>query len=184
MVSKKKYNKKEKELFIIKENKKKEEREKPQKETVLEDYEKYLGCLPDDVQLYIWEFVGTNGRLNFLRKIYTPKFVSNKLSLLPNDNLTIKMLYSCLKYVKQIFIQLNKGGFYHDFSIYLEDPLNYFLRPLHPLNKYFYFDKLISIISECIKNFSKIYKLTTNKKVIQERELVMMKLFTRIYTLL
>jgi len=59
-----------------------------------------LSVLPDDLKIYVLEFVDVNTRLNLLRTKYTPDFIQNKLSLLPNDKLlTIKQLFSCVPYV-------------------------------------------------------------------------------------
>ena len=143
MFSKKKCEKKLREIQILKQNKNHnaDELEKMNKENyykkfLKQNYEKKLAVLPDEIQLYIMSFIDTNTRLNYLRSKYTPDFVDNKLSLLPNDNLTITHLYSCIKYTKKILTTyLNKdGGIYKKIKYDIEDckyypkDLSYFMK--------------------------------------------------------
>lgn len=191
MLSKKKCEKKLREISIIKRKEKKnaDELEKIGQEKYytealnrFDNDRKLLDMLPDDVQQYIWGFVDTNTRLNFLRTIYTPEFINNRLSRLSFNRLTIKRLYSCIKYVKKTFTHyLNKDGeIYKDFiwymgdSVYYPCTLKFFLKP--PYTN----DKLISIITAGIKNYTKMYKQTIDAKEIQANEMDILKLFARL----
>ena len=196
MFSKKKCEKKLREIQLLKQNKNKnhsaDELEKINKEIyykqfLKQNYEKKLAILPDDIQIYIMSFIDTNTRLSCLRSKYTPEFVDNKLSLLPNDNLTIKRLYSCIKYTKKILTTyLNKdGGNYKKIKYYIEDckyypkDLSYFMKKKKEdirCNKH----SLISIIITCVKHYTKMYKQIDNNNEIRENEKNMIKLFTRL----
>ena len=196
MFSKKKCEKKLREIQLLKQNKNKnhsaDELEKINKEIyykqfLKQNYEKKLAILPDDIQIYIMSFIDTNTRLSCLRSKYTPEFVDNKLSLLPNDNLTIKRLYSCIKYTKKILTTyLNKdGGNYKKIKYYIEDckyypkDLSYFMKKKKEdirCNK----NSLISIIITCVKHYTKMYKQIDNNNEIRENEKNMIKLFTRL----
>ena len=153
----------------------------------------YLDGLPDDIQFYILEFVDINVRVNYLRKIYTHKFVKYKLSLLPKNELTIKRLFSCVQYIKCVFTQyLSKGGaIYQQFGDYVDDKrfynldnkcthLSYYLQSPHPNSLNFYSNLLISIIVAGIKNYSKMYEYTQDIKKIQENNTKLLKLFARL----
>ena len=196
MFSKKKCEKKLREIQLLKQNKNKnhsaDELEKINKEIyykqfLKQNYEKKLAMLPDDIQIYIMSFIDTNTRLNCLRSKYTPDFVDNKLSLLPNDNLTIKRLYSCIKYTKKILTTyLNKdGGNYKKIKYYIEDckyypkDLSYFMKKKKEdirCNK----NSLISIIITCVKHYTRMYNKIDNNNEIRENEKNMIKLFTRL----
>ena len=93
MFSKKKCEKKLREIQILKQNKNHnaDELEKMNKENyykkfLKQNYEKKLAVLPDEIQLYIMSFIDTNTRLNYLRSKYTPDFVDNKLSNAANTS--------------------------------------------------------------------------------------------------
>ena len=192
MFSKKKCEKKLREIQILKQNKNHnaDELEKMNKENyykkfLKQNYEKKLAVLPDEIQLYIMSFIDTNTRLNYLRSKYTPDFVDNKLSLLPNDNLTITHLYSCIKYTKKILTTyLNKdGGIYKKIKYDIEDckyypkDLSYFMKKKKEdirCNKH----SLIYIIITCVKHYTKMYKQIDNYNEIRENEKNMIKLFT------
>ena len=196
MFSKKKCEKKLREIQLLKQNKNKnhsaDELDKINKEIyykqfLKQNYEKKLAVLPDDIQIYIMSFIDTNTRLNCLRSKYTPDFVDNKLSLLPNDNLTIKRLYSCIKYTKKILTTyLNKdGGNYKKIGYYIEDceyypkDLSYFMEEKKQDIRY---NKklLILIIITCVKHYTKMYNQIDNNNEICENEKNMIKLFTRL----
>jgi hypothetical protein len=144
-----------------------------------------LSVLPDDVKIYILEFVDVNTRLNLLRSKYTPDFIQRKLSSLPNDKLlTIKLLYSCIQYVKRILTSyLNKEcDLYRKINYYVNDDLQYFTE---------YFDRchgctitikplLISMIITGVKHFTKIYKQTSDVGEIHYNEKNMIKFFARV----
>ena len=198
MFSKKKCEKKLREIQLLKQNKNKnhsaDELEKINKEIyykqlLKQNYEKKLAILPDDIQIYIMSFIDTNTRLNSLRSKYTPDFVDNKLSLLPNDNLTIKRLYSCIKYTKKILTTyLNKdGGIYKKIKYDIEDckyypkDLSYFMEKTKDIryNK----ESLILIIITCLKHYTKMYNKINNDNEIRENEKNMIKLITRLSVL-
>jgi hypothetical protein len=144
-----------------------------------------LSVLPDDLKIYVLEFVDVNTRVNLLRTKYTPNFIQNKLSLLPNDKLlTIKQLFSCVPYVQKILTTyLNKqGDAYRKIKYYVNDDLQYFTE---------YFDRchgcsitvkplLISIIITGVKHFTKMYKQTSDVGEIHDNEKNMIKLFARV----
>lgn len=146
-----------------------------------------LSVLPDDLKLYVLEFVDVNTRLNLLRTKYTPDFIQNKLSLLPNDKLlTIKQLFSCVPYVQKILTTyFNKqGDVYKKIQYYVNDDLQYF-------TEYFYRSSidgngiivkslLISMIVTGVKHFTKMYKQTSDVREIHENEKNMIKLFARV----
>ena len=148
--------------------------------------------LPDDVKFYILEFVDPKVRMKYLRAKYTPKFVTYKLSLLPKNELTIKLLFSCVQYIKFVFTQYLRGGdIYRQFGRYVDDKiyyhldnectrLSYYLQSPHPDNLNFYSNLLISIIVAGIKNYSKMYNYSPNIQTIQENNTKLLKLFARI----
>ena len=192
MFSKKKCEKKLREIQILKQNKNHnaDELEKMNKENyykkfLKQNYEKKLAVLPDEIQLYIMSFIDTNTRLNYLRSKYTPDFVDNKLSLLPNDNLTITHLYSCIKYTKKILTTyLNKdGGNYKKIKYYIEDckyypkDLSYFMKKKKEDIRYNK-NSLILIIITCVKHYTRMYNKIDNNNEIRENEKNMIKLFT------
>ena len=193
ILSQKHCEKKLREIRALKQKQKhnSEELGKIQKEKYYEDtikrlYRKVLDVLPDDVQQYILGFVDTNTRLKFLKTIYTPDFVNANLSSLCNNRVTIKKLFSCLKYVRRIFTEYfpKDGNIYREWGYYVEDckyypkNLEYFMQRPPRNNKRYYVDILISIIIICIKNYTRIY--ATNDNDIHEREKDMIKLFSRI----
>ena len=192
MFSKKKCEKKLREIQILKQNKNHnaDELEKMNKENyykkfLKQNYEKKLAVLPDEIQLYIMSFIDTNTRLNYLRSKYTPDFVDNKLSLLPNDNLTITHLYSCIKYTKKILTTyLNKdGGIYKKIKYDIEDckyypkDLSYFMKKKKEDIRYNK-NSLILIIITCVKHYTRMYNKIDNNNEIRENEKNMIKLFT------
>ena len=192
MFSKKKCEKKLREIQILKQNKNHnaDELEKMNKENyykkfLKQNYEKKLAVLPDEIQLYIMSFIDTNTRLNYLRSKYTPDFVDNKLSLLTNDNLTITHLYSCIKYTKKILTTyLNKdGGIYKKIKYDIEDckyypkDLSYFMKKKKEDIRYNK-NSLILIIITCVKHYTRMYNKIDNNNEIRENEKNMIKLFT------
>jgi len=144
-----------------------------------------LSVLPDDLKIYVLEFVDVNTRLNLLRTKYTPNFIQNKLSLLPNDKLlTIKQLFSCVPYVQKILTTYlnNQGDAYRKIKYYVNDDLQYF-------TEYFYRchgcsitvkPLLISMIITGVKHFTKMYKQTSDVGEIHDNEKNMIKLFARV----
>jgi len=146
-----------------------------------------LSVLPDDLKIYVLEFVDVNTRLNLLRTKYTPDFIQNKLSLLPNDKLlTIKQLFSCVPYVQKILTTyFNKQrDVYKKIQYYVNDDLQYF-------TEYFYRCSidgngiivkrlLISMIITGVKHFTKMYKQTSDAREIHDNEKNMIKLFARV----
>jgi oligoribonuclease NrnB/cAMP/cGMP phosphodiesterase (DHH superfamily) len=149
---------------------------------------KLLDILPDDIQKYIWGFVDTNTRLNFLRTIYTPDFVSNKLSQLSINRHTAKCLHSCIKYVKNTFNNyLNKDGeIYKNFIGYVgynNTPDRYNMRFFTKSPSVYSNKRLIAIIIAGIKNYTRMYKQTKNAKDIQANETDILKLYARISSL-
>jgi len=208
MTTQRKLEKKLREIQILKqkENLSADELEKIQKEgqykKSLKQFGKILELLPDDVQVYILEFVDRNTRVNYLRTIYTPEYVKKRLSALKNNKLTIKRLYSCVKYIKNLFTnnwsnykhRYGALGRYENNEIYADllfafhnydasDGINYYLKKPPKHNRNLYFDSLISIITSGIKQYSKMYKQTKNPKVIEENETNLLKLFVRISSL-
>ena len=123
--------------------------------------------------------------MNYLRSKYTPDFVDNKLSLLPNDNLTITHLYSCIKYTKKILTTyLNKdGGIYKKIKYDIEDckyypkDLSYFMKKKKEDIRYNK-NSLILIIITCVKHYTRMYNKIDNNNEIRENEKNMIKLFT------
>ena len=146
-----------------------------------------LSVLPDDVKIYILEFVDVNTRLNLLRTKYTHDFIQSKLSLLPNDKLlTIKQLYSCVRYVKKILTNyLNKqGDAYKKIEYYIHDDLQYFTKRFNRciIDGCGIIVKrvLISMIITGVKHFTKMYKQTSDVREIHDNEKNMVKLFARV----
>lgn len=193
-LSQKQCEKKLKEINLLKKKDvlNREEKDKIEKEKYYKDLirgkKKFLEQLPDDVQNYILSFLDLNTRLGLLRVTRTPEQIVKKLSTLPNTKLTIKKLYSCVKYVKPILnTYLNKDGdIYKKVSYYVKDTAYHsttwydFTRPLPSHCKNLYFDLLVFIIMAGVKNYTKMYKQTTSAKEIQKNEKLMIKLFLRI----
>jgi hypothetical protein len=185
ILSQKHCEKKLREISILKQKPKhnKEELEKIQNEEYYKNiikrvYRKILHVIPDDIQQYIWSFVDVNTKLNFLRTIYTPQYIDSKLSSIENSRLTIKKLFSCMKYVERIFTHyLNKDGDnYKKWGHYINN------RKYYTTNvEYFmegHINTLISIIKIGIKNYTRIY--ATRDKDIHETEKDIIKLFISI----
>ena len=142
-----------------------------------------LSVLPDDLKIYVLEFVDVNTRLNLLRTKYTPDFIQNKLSLLPNDKLlTIKQLFSCVRYVKKILTSyLNKQGeSYRKIKYYINDNLQYFTKYFDESRGFVMSRLLISMIITGVKHFTNIYKQTSDVGEIHDNEKNMIKLFARV----
>jgi hypothetical protein len=177
MLSKKKAEKKLREISILKQkiNNSREEEEKIQKEQYYKNILQRTLYLPEEIQRYIFEYTDTNIRLKILRMKYTPNFVNKKLSLFPKDKLTIKRLYSCVKYIEDTIIRYNS-----DYAWYIQYNLDWFLQKPHPNNPNYYINTLISIITTGIKHYSKIYKQEKNIKIIQKNESNMLILFAKI----
>jgi hypothetical protein len=182
--------KKLREIRVLKQKQKhnKEEFEKIQKEEYYENmmnrfYRKRLHVLPDDVQQYIWDLVDINTKLNLFRTIYTPDYITSKFKTMEHDPLTIKQLFSCMKYVKRVFTHYLKknGAIYQDLQFHLPfrssypTTVEYFMQAPPAHNKRYYIDILISIIIVAIKNYTKMY--ATGDKYIHETEKDIMKLF-------
>lgn len=194
ILSQKQCNKKLREIRVLKQKEKhtaeelaKIQKEEYYKNIIKREYRKVLHDIPDDVQEYIWSFVDVNTKLNFFRKIYTPDFINSKLLSFESNPPTIKKLFSCLKYVKQIFTHyLNKNGdIYKKWGYYIIDcqyyPTNveYFLDTDLPVyNNRYYLNILVSLITIGIKNYTKIYAIKNND--IHEIEKDIIKLFIRI----
>lgn len=167
------------------------EREHEYKNIIKHQYKKVFDVLPDDVQMYILGFLDTNTRLNILRSKYTHSFVYCHLSALPNTPLTIKQLYSCIKYVRSILATyLNKHGeiyqkirYYVEHSKYHSLNLDYFLQKPPIQNKKKYIDSLISVIITAIKYYTNMYSKTKDKNEIYKNEINMTLLFCRISTM-
>lgn len=154
-------------------------------------YWKALHVLPDDVQRYIWSFVDINTRLNFLKTIYTPDFVGNKLSTLEINTQTVKKLFSCLKYVRRIYTHyLNKQSSiyiicHNFFCLYYPTNVECCMKIIIDIDKYkykeaYFFNTIIWIIILLIKKYTKMYAITTNINELRENEKNMIKLFARI----
>jgi len=183
-----------------------EELEKIQKEEyynniIKRHYRKILNVIPDDVQQHIWGFVDTNTKLNFLRTIYTPDLIKSKLLSLEYNQVNIKKIFSCLKYVKPIFnYYLDKDGhIYKRWLCYMKDNVEYFMQKPPQSEKNYYINIIISIIVAVVKNYTRIYTnnkidvaiknytttfiITKDAKDIREREKDMIKLFCRIQSM-
>lgn len=144
-----------------------------------------LSALPDDVKIYILEFVDVNTRLNLLRTKYTHDFIQSKLSILPNKLLTIKQLYSCVRYVKKILTSyLNKhGDAYKNIEYDIHDDLQHFTKRFYRCSidgNDIVKRLLISMIITGVKHFTKIYKQTADVREIHDNEKNMIKLFARV----
>jgi hypothetical protein len=149
-----------------------------------------LHILPDEVQICIMEFLDINSRLNLLRKKYTPEFINDKLSLLPLNKLTIKKLYSCIKYVINIitnYLDYNSENF-RNIRCYIDDfkydKNAYFLQHFIKLYKKDMCDYAIDLLKDVIiigvKHYTKMYKKSNNIHEIHENEKNMIKLFINI----
>jgi len=144
-----------------------------------------LSVLPDDLKIYVLEFIDVNTRLNLLRTKYTPDFIQSKLSLLPNDKLlTIKQLFSCVPYVQKILTTyLNKqGDAYKKIEYYVNDDLQYFTKRFDEsrISGIVAGRLLISMIITGVKHFTKMYKQTYDVREIHDNEKNMIKLFARV----
>jgi hypothetical protein len=94
--------------------------------------------LPNELRLYIMEYLDINTRLNLLRKKYTIEFIKNKLSYLPSKEVSsIKKLYLCFKYIENILVKyLDKNSdIYNRIRFYIE------YKHIKPIINYQYFLK-------------------------------------------
>jgi len=143
--------------------------------------------LPNELRLYIMEYLDTNTRLNLLRKKYTIEFIKNKLSYLPSKEVSsIKKLYLCFKYIENILVKYldknsdiyNRIRFYIDYK-HIKPIINYQYFLENDGSNDWWFSKkiLIELILIGIKHFSKMYKRTNNATEINENEKSMIKMF-------
>ena len=185
MSSIKKYEKKLREISILKQkpNPTYEEREKIEKEQYYKQYlpqsrKKILDVLPDEVQRHIWDYLDTNTKLNFYRRIFTPEYVNSKLSVLPSSKHTIDRLYSALKYIRVLSKHYkNDNSIYAHLGWYLDQDIGWFLDKdcLRYCSRI-----LTSIIVVGIKQFTKIYKQSKSASEIEKHEKNLLQLFAKI----
>jgi len=140
----------------------------------LKNLQKYFKWLSPDLKNYIWEFVDSNTRLNYIQSQYTEQFMMHKLDSLPNTIAINQKLFMCMKYIIHIYNECVEYEFKYIYKILL--CLN--------LNKYcivndsrFYMSVIKLSLKKYTKKYTKMYEKTNNVSEIYANEKRMIKLY-------
>lgn len=139
----------------------------------LKNLQKYFKWLSPDLKNYIWEFVDSNTRLNYIQSQYTEQFMMHKLDSLPNTPAINQKLFMCMKYIIHIYNECVEYEFkcLYELAIwYLNQTL---FKSFNDNFRRFY----MSVIKLSLKKYTKMYEKTNNISEIYANEKRMIKLY-------
>jgi len=145
----------------------------------------FLETIPDDVQQIIFGYLEPSVRLGMLKQKYSPEFMTQKMSQLPETDVIIKKLFAIVQHAKPILIKYlnHNGDIYRNIKYFIEECIYYPKNLDYFIKNPMYCRYLIEIIIVCVKNYTKMYKQTKNSEEICNTEKQMIKIYSLILSL-
>ena len=148
--------------------------------------------LPNELQLHIISFLDSNTRLKLLKHKYPPNFFKTRLTTRPVTDLSLRKMYQCIQSTKTILFRYleKESEVWVRVGVFVSTSFDNILQYMNPVDKAWrkvmqkrYLDDIVYTLLAILKNYSKMYKETSDKDEHTKVENIMLRFYYKILTL-